>query len=334
MLTVNVDKFTLSRDDSFMEGWPDLIKLHSGRLLVAYNECVGHLNRDHSHITVRVSDDEGKSWSEKRYVGEETFQGDQWNSIRVSQMKDGRIILVCDRIAGREFTGETQLYAFESLDDGNTWSDKRRLGVFGYCSDKVRELFDGSLLLCVSRFNAEKGKSEIFAHKSFDGGACWSEPVLAASSDNYTFIEPAAFEMSDGALAVFLRENSFKDHNGFVVLSKDGGASFGEVFEIPVPGVHRPIVGRLSDGRILLSYREFLKGQKRDLKGCIFDEKALYTGKGFDIFEIDHDRSSDADGGYSAWVSLESGEIVMVNYIVDDAPKAYIRGYRIILEEK
>ena len=61
MLTVNVEKFTLSRDDSFMEGWPDLIKLHTGRLLVAYNECVGHGNRDHTHITVRVSDDGGQS---------------------------------------------------------------------------------------------------------------------------------------------------------------------------------------------------------------------------------------------------------------------------------
>ena len=334
MLTVNVEKFTLSRDDSFMEGWPDLIKLHTGRLLVAYNECVGHGNRDHTHITVRVSDDGGQSWSEKRYVGEETFQGDQWNSIRVNQMKDGRIILVCDRIARSEFTRETEMYAFESLDDGDTWSDKRRLGIFGYCSDKVRELADGSLLLCVSRFNAERGKSEIFAHKSLDGGASWSAPVLAVASDSYTFIEPAVLQMPGGALAVFLRENSFKNYNGFAVLSTDGGASLGEAFEIPVPGVHRPFVGYLRDGRILLSYREFLNGDRSRLKACVFDEKALQTGEGFEIFELDRDRSPQADGGYSAWTELESGEIVMVNYIVDDAPKAYIRGYRIHLEER
>jgi len=132
---MNIKKLTVSRDDTFMEGWPDLIRLHSGRLLVAYNECVGHGNRDHTHITVRVSDNGGESWSEKRYVGEETFHGDQWNSIRVNQMKDGRIILVCDRISGTEFSRETELYAFESLDDGDTWSDKRRLGIFGYCCD-------------------------------------------------------------------------------------------------------------------------------------------------------------------------------------------------------
>jgi len=328
---MNIKKLTVSRDDTFMEGWPDLIRLHSGRLLVAYNECVGHGNRDHTHITVRVSDNGGESWSEKRYVGEETFHGDQWNSIRVNQMKDGRIILVCDRISGTEFSRETELYAFESLDDGDTWSDKRRLGIFGYCPDKVRELADGSLLLCVSRFNAERGKSEIFAHKSDDGGFRWSAPVLAAASDRYTFIEPAVYQMSGGELAIFLRENSFKNYNGFVIFSKDGGKSFTKAREIPVAGMHRPFVGRLKNGNILLSYREFLDGDKSRLKASIFDESALMVGGAFSIFEIDRDRSQSPDGGYSAWTELDGGEIFMVNYIVDDAPRAYIRGYRITL---
>lgn len=331
---LNVKKFTLSRDDDFMEGWPDLIKLHSGRLLVAYNECVGHGNRDHTHITVRTSDDGGERWSDKRYVGEETFQGNQWNSIRVNQLKNGRIILVCDKISGTEFTCATELYAFESLDGGDTWSDKRRLGIYGYCSDKVRELSDGSLLLCVSRFNSEIGKSEIFAHKSLDGGVSWSKPKLAVSSMVYTFIEPAAYEMSDGTVAVFLRENSFKNYNGFVVFSQDGGNSFSEPCEISVPGMHRPFVGRLSDGSILLSYREFLNGDKSRLKACLFNEDLLKNRGEFRLFDIDRDRSVTPDGGYSAWVQLDDGEIAMVNYIVDDAPRAYIRGYRIRMGEE
>lgn len=334
MLKYEIEKFTLTRDDSFMEGWPDLIKLKSGRLLAAYNECVGHGNRDHTHITVRTSDDGGRSWSEKKYVGEETFQGDQWNSIRVNQLADGRIILVCDRISGTEFSSETELYAFESLDGGETFGEKRRLGIYGYCSDKVRELSDGSLLLCISRFNHTLGKSEVFAHKSFDGGYSWSEPKIAASSSEYNFIEPAAYEMRDGTVAVFLRENSFKNYNGFAVLSKDGGNNFSRHIEIPVPGMHRPFVGRLENGKMLLSYREFLMGDKSRLKACVFDENAILSGGNFEIFEIDRDMSKTPDSGYSAWVRLEDGEIVMVNYIVDDAPRAYIRGYRIRIGEE
>lgn len=332
-MEISIEKFTLSRDDSFMEGWPDIIKMKSGRLLVAYNECVAHLNRDHSHITIRTSDDGGKSWSDKRYVGEETFHGDQWNSIRVNQLSDGRIILLCDRISKTEFTAETELYAFESLDEGEHFSEKRRLGVYGYCSDKIRELSDGSLILLVSRFNSTTGKSEVLAHKSYDGGYSWNEPAVAASSEIYTFIEPALVEMTGGDIVVFLRENSFKNYNGFVVVSKDGANSFTSPFEIPVPGMHRPAVGRLKSGKLFLSYREHLNEGSRRLKATLFDENTLMSGSDLEIFEIDCDRSDKPDGGYSAWVELDDGEILMANYIVDDAPRAYIRGYRIHLRE-
>ena len=160
MRNIEIERFTLSRNDGFMEGWPDMIRLQSGRILVIYNECTAHLNRDNTHITMRKSDDNGITWSEKQYIGEETHHGDQWNSIRVNQLSDGRIVLVCDRINKNENTDTTKFYTFESTDDGDTWSEKYDIGVFGFCSDKVRELSDGSLLLCVSRTNQETKKAE------------------------------------------------------------------------------------------------------------------------------------------------------------------------------
>lgn len=78
-----------------------------------------------------------------------------------------------------------------------------------------------------------------------------------------------------------------------------------------------------------MSYREFLNGDKSRLKVCVFDMAALLRGGSFEICEIDRDRSETPDSGYSAWIQLDDGEIVMVNYIVDGAPRAYIRGYRI-----
>ena len=45
------------------------------------------------------------------------------------------------------------------------------------------------------------------------------------------------------------------------------------------------------------------------------------------IMPIDFDRSPVSDLGYSGWVQFDDGEIYVVNYIVDDAPKAQIRGY-------
>ena len=42
---------------------------------------------------------------------------------------------------------------------------------------------------------------------------------------------------------------------------------------------------------------------------------------------LDYDRSPLADLGYTGWIQFADGEIYVVNYIVDDAPKAQIRGY-------
>lgn len=331
----NIETFVLSRDDTIMEGWPDMIRLYTGRILVAYNECTAHTNRDHTHIAVRVSDDDGYTWSQKRYVGEETHHGDHWNSIRVNQLQDGRILLVCDRVIDHELTEETKLYVFESTDNGDSWSEKRELNIFGYCSDKIRELADGSLLLCVSRYNRHIGKSEILAYKSYDGGKNWEGPTLVATSDTYTFIEPAALQLTDGTVAVFIRENSLCGHTGFVALSYDGGKTFAGLRGIPIPGMHRPAVGFLEDGRILLSYREHLSADRPypDLKMCVLTEDDVRTPMGTQpaIHLVDHDRSDAVDQGYSAWVLLSDGRVLMVNYTVDDAPKAYIRGYRIQL---
>ena len=333
MQHMEVRQFTISRNDGFMEGWPDMIRLKSGRILVVYNECTAHTNRDHSHITTRKSDDDGHTWSEKQYIGEETHHGDQWNSIRVNQLQDGRILLVCDRIADHERTQETKFYTFESTDNGDSWSEKYDIGVYGYCSDKIRELSDGSLLLCVSRYNIHTEKSEILAHKSYDGGKSWTAAQIAASSKIYTFIEPAAIELSNGTIAVFIRENSQQGYNGFIVFSDDMGKSFRDLQEIPVKGMHRPAIGFLADGRILLSYREHLLPGKPypDLKACVFTEGEVLAPSTTqpEIHLIDHDRSDHVDQGYSAWLQLPDGTVLMANYIADDAPKPYIRGYRI-----
>lgn len=329
---MRIETFTVCRDDAVFEGWPDLIRTKSSRMLLVYNECNAHGDRDHSRIAMRSSDDCGRTWSERRHIGPETQHGDNWNSIRINQMSDGRILLICDRVIGVETSAETELYLWESADDGNSWSEGKRIGIHGYCSDKIRELSDGSFMLCVSVFNVRSGKTEVLAYRSIDQGKTWSKPVTVAADPRYTFIEPALYECRDGTIAVFLRENSQRGYDGFVSISRDGGKSFGKERSIPLTGMHRPFVGSLSDGRILLSYREHLSSSLPypDLNGAIFTEGSLFAGLNDRyVFRISHDCSDHPDQGYSAWIQLENGDVYMVNYIMDDAPKAFIQGYLI-----
>ena len=44
---------------------------------------------------------------------------------------------------------------------------------------------------------------------------------------------------------------------------------------------------------------------------------------------LDNDRSVAADSSYSGWVQLADGDLYVVNYINDDAPRAFIRGQRV-----
>ena len=51
------------------------------------------------------------------------------------------------------------------------------------------------------------------------------------------------------------------------------------------------------------------------------------------ILPIDFDRSPESDTGYSGWVQFDDGEIYIANYIMDDAPKAHIRGYSLHMSD-
>ena len=56
-------------------------------------------------------------------------------------------------------------------------------------------------------------------------------------------------------------------------------------------------------------------------------------GSGGIVCPIDFDRSHVSDSGYTGWVQFDDGEIYVVNYIVDDSPKAFIKGYSFRAEE-
>ena len=51
------------------------------------------------------------------------------------------------------------------------------------------------------------------------------------------------------------------------------------------------------------------------------------------IMPLDYDRNPSPDLGYTGWTQLSDGEIYVVNYIKDDADKAFIRGYSFYPED-
>ncbi|NJD04731.1 MAG: exo-alpha-sialidase [Ruminiclostridium sp.] len=157
-----------------------------------------------------------------------------------------------------------------------------------------------------------------------------------------------------------LKDGSLKLYNsvgcGYKVLSKDGGKTWLGPYKTELIGLQgRAKVGRLRSGEICITYRICLpnvmlamhimtqdaakfEGEqamidrepipeiKENKYQKVWYMKQYYPGR---TIVLDIDRSVHRDCGYSGWVQLESGDIYVVDYINDDAPRAHIRSYTV-----
>ncbi|MEA4888741.1 MAG: sialidase family protein [Clostridiaceae bacterium] len=334
---MSVEKFIVSRDDSVYEAWPDVVLTKSGKLICVFTECVHHGDRTDSRLALCESSDRGRTWSPKKYLTEKTSKDDHWNSARITRLRDDTLVIVCDR--ARETSNEAQAVNFmwKSHDDGHTWEEPIWTPADGIVPDKLLELSCGRWILTTHKFGAETGKLEISLIYSDDQGRSWSSKVKVAGDPRYNLCEASILETKSGDLVAFIRENSWKGLDCMKAISHDQGLTWDGVYTMPIPACHRPVSGYLQSGEIMITYR-FMQGghgsfglfTQNFFAALIDDASALSTNRSEQsvrIMPIDYDRSPVSDLGYSGWVQFEDGEIYIVNYIVDDAPKAHIRGY-------
>ena len=52
-----IQKFTVSRDDSVYEAWPDVILTNGGKLICVFTECTHHGDRENSRLMLTESCD-------------------------------------------------------------------------------------------------------------------------------------------------------------------------------------------------------------------------------------------------------------------------------------
>lgn len=343
-----IEKFIISNDAQWYEAFPDLALTASGRLVCVFSECSHHSNREYSCIMLSESTDRGRTWSAKRPLSErlhrKTADDPYWNCPRISTLGDGRLVAVADRIAkSEEVIGEKSNWLWFSEDEGATWNGPQRTPVVGIVPDKVVELkvgpHAGRWLLAAQIILAE-GKDEAWRQRcwhSDDKGASWQGPYTVGELPDLKLCEGSIMELPDGILVCFLRENSGEGRDCYKSLSRDGGETWSTPVRFPLPGCHRPVAGMLQSGRVLITHR-LMQGGKgwlgwwtqnffaalTDIESCLAERREDAHTR---ILPLDFDRSAASDTGYSGWVQFEDGEIYVVNYIVDDAPKAHIRGY-------
>lgn len=342
-----MQKFVVSRDDSVYEAWPDVVLCDSGRMVCVFSECTHHHNREGARVAIVTSDNRGRTWSQKRYLTEKGTKDSYFNCARINLLSDGRLVIACDYLSERGETVEAlanaRNYLWFSSDEGETWSEPVETPLRGICPTGILELQSGRWLLAAHVRSTEHGKLMENIRYSDDKGKTWSDTITLASDPQYNLCEADLCEVEPNVVVAMLRENSAKGYDCLKAISRDGGETWEGVYNVPLPGCHRPTIGFLNDGNMLLTYRYRPGGRSglgfwtQNTFGSILYRDGLLSTERKEqavrTFPIDFDRSSVSDCGYTGWVQYPDGEIYIVNYLVDDAPKAQIRGYSIRPDE-
>ncbi len=342
-----IEKYTVSNDPKIYEAWPCLARTPSGKLVCVFSECTHHGDRSYTRIVTCASTDRGRTWSAKQPITEGTKGNPFYNCARITQLKDGRLAVLVDKLFTEERSADPEQcknLLYFSEDEGATWSDPVETPARGIVPDKLLELASGRWIVACHYNDKAFGYLIQRLWYSDDQGKTWSDPVIVGRQEGLNLCEVSILPVEDETLVAFLRENSGEGWDCFKTISLDNGAHWSEPIRFPLPGCHRPVAGWLQDGSILITHRYRHGGRggwgrstQNFFAGLTDKESALsltHKGAATRILPIDFDRSPKADLGYSGWVQFDDGEIYIVNYIVDDAmDKGQIRGYTLRMEE-
>ncbi|MDA3963078.1 MAG: sialidase family protein [Planctomycetota bacterium] len=338
-----IERFSISNDPDWYEAFPDVALTARGRLVCVIAECTHHGDRGETRIAVCHSDDRGATWSPKRHVtGLHQGKGTgHYNCPRITALRDGRLVVAVDRLYSPEQSAspdDCQNVLLFSSDEGETWGPEIMTPVRGIVPDRLIELRDGRWLLAAHYLDKDLDRRLIQrVWWTDDQGASWYGPAIVGDQEGLNLCEVSIVAVDD-TLVAFHRENSGQGWDCYKTMSFDRGEHWTTPVRFPLPACHRPVAGLLKDGRLLITHR-FMQGGlgwvgwwTQNTFAALTDRASALAQRRNDaharIMPLDFDRSPHSDTGYTGWVQFDDGEIYVVNYILDDAPKAQIRGYR------
>lgn len=191
--------------------FPDVVRLPSGALLVAYRDADKHFPPDppQTEMLLAVSHDDGKTWDPLGPFPHNPREREEWawHCPRLSLLSDGRVALVCDLAAPRK--GIATLYVSVSDDGGHTWSPPVHTGVDGIVPDRIIEL-DPNEWIFTAHYSSPRGGPTFyqFVVATNDGGRSWANRSTISDDPDLLLCEGSMVLDDEKQLICYLRENS------------------------------------------------------------------------------------------------------------------------------
>lgn len=314
-------------------GWPGIVRLPDGQLLVSASERIRHVDPFGRNVIVRSSDG-GRSWSGPS-VFVDTNGDDRDSSLCV--LPDGtlvaswfineawtdpaRMIDEWSAIAGSIKPDTHRLFRRgwlrRSHDGGLTWEDRIYPTIVGLHAGPS-PLHDGSLIYCGS-YEEER----YIATRSTDGGKTWGvigtfpvehqwtqKPDGTKTRNRLQFNENHCLEVAPNRILCAMRP-TYEPRNVHISISNDAGVTWSKPRDLGVHG-YPPTMTRLAGGAVLLVFAD--RNTPQAIRGLLsWDQGETWdTGNILQIRQFEHN----ADMGYPSAVEISPGEVLCVYYYV------------------
>lgn len=300
-LMLFVDRFFI---DKTLIGQPYLLKYMNGEALI-YR-----------------STDNGSSWDAPSIV---PIKG-LISSVR--QIKNGSILVGCTHFSYKEnlYQNKQIQIVYISKDLGETWGEP--ITVLDHPEFQQSEgdfvEFDDGVIICYMRDEDFRGdlpnRTTGLKCFSYDGGYTWEGPY---SSGRWLY---------NGSMAAGLLEN------GMVMVTSRLGMGRPEPYfgYFPEEPRRKPELIGYWCGQHSPYFYAYVESQEdammKSTPGADYDMPLPSSAK---WFVIDRDLNKAPDYGYSSWTNTDDGNVLIVQFITDDAPpgRPQIRGYKCSLDE-
>lgn len=216
----------------------DFVELKDGRVLFVYTHFTGGAGDDAAaHLASRVSNDGGRTWSEKDVSVIANEAGFNVMSVSLLRLHDGRIALFYLR---KESRSDCRPVMRVSSDEAKSWSDPveiisdDEIGYYVLNNDRVVQLDNGRLVTPLAQhygrnWDKWRANADMLCYFSDDAGRTWQRgaaaPPAMRDGRTVTLQEPGIAELADKRLLMLCRTDAGSQ---YICHSSDGGATWTE----------------------------------------------------------------------------------------------------------